>query len=235
MGKTPKKPPIAKARFSSIRPFVNFKYTGSDYQKRIIKKIYEETEGMRSQPHTLLKTKSKKNLGVAIQAAGFAPGTKWDRYIKAVPILTNGVPNTRAKVSRKGTVIVYGEFHSQEYIPFNLSALAKGGKEYVDRLLKGRSKKETYTVAAGAHFIDRELEREFVGPYVAKLMARYEKGTPGAKKHGSNWRQWLHGANAVTAKNQTKKDEYFREGSKRRKKARADNKKAKKAAAKKGR
>jgi len=231
MGKSSKKPPIAKARFSSIAPFVNFKYTGTDYQKRVIKKIYDETEGMRAQPHTLLRTKSKKNLGVAIQAAGFAPGTKWDRYIKAVPILTNGVPNTRAKVSRKGTVIVYGEFHQQEYIPFNSSALAKGGAEYVGKLLKGRSKKETYTIAAGPHFIDRELEAEFVGPYTAKLMARYEKGTPGAKKHGSNWQQWLHGANAVTAKNQSKKDEYFREGSRRRKAARKANKKA---AAKKG-
>lgn len=181
---------------------------------------------MRAQPHTLLKTKSKKNLGIAIKSGGFTPGTKWERYIKSVPILTNGVPNTRAKVSRNGTVILSGEFHTQEYIPFDGGALASGGKEYVDRLLKGRSKKETYTLAAGPHFIDRELEAEFVGPYAAKLMARYEKGTPGAKKHGSNWRQWLHGAHAITAKNQKKKDEYFREGSKRRKAARKSNKKA---------
>jgi hypothetical protein len=57
-------------------------------------------------------------------------------------------------------------------------------------------------------------------------MARYEKGTAGAKKHGSSWREWMHGANAVDAINQKRKDDYFTGGKKRREAGRKKYKKA---------
>ena len=200
---------------------------------------------MRAQPHSILRTKSQKNLNAGITAAGFTPGTKWERYIKAVPISNNGVPKTRASFDRKGNIILQGEFHRVQYIPFDALALVKDGATHIAKLTKGRSKKETYTIAAGPHFIDNEYSAGALARNVTKLMARYEKGTAGAKKHGSNWRQWLHGANAVTAINQKKKDDYFTGGKKRREPARkkytkkmietgAVIPKKKKAAAKKG-
>lgn len=200
---------------------------------------------MRAQPATLIRTKSKKNLETAIQAAGFTPGTKWTRYIKAVPIPTNGVPKTRASFDRKGNIILQGEFHRVQYIPMDPTALATQGDEYVAKITKGRGKKETYQIAAGPHLIQNEYSALALRRNVKKLMNQYEKGTPGAKKHGSNWREWMHGVNATLAINQDKYDKQLKEAPKTRKQSREKHHKKmvrtgaiipkKKAAAKKGR
>jgi len=217
MAKAPQKASIHKARFSDIRPFVNFKYTGTESNKRKIREIHRELAPMLAQPYTILKTSSKKNLSEAMEIAGFE--TKF-KSIKAVPIETLGIPKARAKF-KKGNLFIESEYQSIEFVKFNKRKLVRDGAKHAAELIaprvaalakknKRRKNKasEAYQIAAGAHFISSTYDASILPGKISALQMKYDKGTKGSKKHGgSTYRDWMTGFRVIEVNKQNPIDE----------------------------
>lgn len=218
MGKSPKKPPIAKARFSDIRPYVNFKFDNKPSTARKIRAIHKELNPMLAQPHTVLKARGKKQINLAMEIAGFDVKFK---SIKAVPVESLGIPGAKAKF-QKGAVFVFNDTQSMEYIPFNKEKLAIDGARHVNELIaprvaalekknkrrKKNKETERYQILAGPHLIKKTEHAGSLAGRITQLQMLYDTGTELSKKHGnSTYRDWMTGVRVIGVNNQHSLDE----------------------------
>ena len=161
---------------------------------------------MLSQPNVIYRTRSKENLKAAYKSAGFEkrlPG------IKAVPIATNGVPNSKVKV-RKGRVVLSSQFGEVEIIPLDQLKLATDSDKYIDSITGGTKPRDAFLIAAGKHWIEKPVSSGNLKRRVSALMAKYDKGTKGSEKHGgSTYRDWMHSVRKSKTKNQKSAEAVF--------------------------
>lgn len=212
----------ARARYSQIKPYVKFKFSDDDYTARKIKVYYDELWPLIHQPHTVYKSKSVKNLGVA----SVTLGNKRRTQLKAIPVPSGGVADLNVRV--KGGRLVVGSHHVvQKFFTFDKRKLARNGTRHVTDTIVGTPANALFKIQTGNYEINAAHSKATVAREVANLQAKYQLGaeivSPSTGeirkvKRGQQWQLWLNGLVMISAKNQKTAKQYI-----------ADQAKAKKA------
>lgn len=193
----------AKARFSQIARFVNYKFEDTDYSARKIKEDYDRLWPLIHQPHTVYKTRSKSNRVVAAQGVGL---TGREKRIKVIPVPSAGVDNVQVKV-KNGKLEIISDFVRTTVIPFNKKSLAKSGPAYVRSLVNGFNPEKTrFKIQTGNYEIAVGYHRDHIAEAVEKLKSQYQVGqlNPHGRKvkRGQGWKSWLNGLAVMEGQNQ---------------------------------
>lgn len=208
-------------RYAQIKGLVNFKYTGTAWNKRKIKKYFDELEPLISQPNTIYRPRNSGNLKIAAESAGLNPRLKG---LKAIPIFNNGVNNTKVRI-KKGRVKLVRPFEEREIILFDQEKLASEGEDYINSLLDFDAEKfegmdfeerqeffpdVTFQIMAGKHIVRRGgISLPNIAPTISQYMNNYNAPT---KKHGdTTWREWLHGVIRIESTNQKETEKVISE------------------------
>ena len=203
--------PIARRRYTQIKQFIGFRYTGTKANKAKIKAYYDELEPILRTSHGVFKGKSQRTLKAAAGAVGLNTRRDW----RQVPFVNNGDDHLRFVVSKSGKVTKVSRFAIEHQITFDMRRLAKEGASYVYSLVEdfedeiddetGEVIGPLFTVNNGPYTMDGFQDtKETLGLRVESLMQQYPK----SDKH-HYYKQWLHGATLYEPTNQIGPKEYL--------------------------
>lgn len=174
-----------------IKSFVNFNYKGdlSKYQKAKIKKYHSEIEGLRARPNYVYRPRKKENLKKAqtfSQHEMNLPGLK-------VAFIPTAVIDDKPKIrfNRKGQISVASKYVQSYLIELNRKKLAKGGEEYINKVLDENPQYKYYTISAGKFEIPSAESRYSLPGKIRFLMEKYDGEKNDEGKLMSDWRKWL--------------------------------------------
>lgn len=191
----------AKARYSQLKRYVNFKFEDTDYGARKIREIYKELWPLLHQPHTDYSPRSNSSRKIAANSVG----VKNRKSYRAIPVPSNGVEGIKVSVSG-GKLRIKSDFVEQSFIIFNKRRLARGGSKYVAGLVAGYSQKSLFKIQTGNYEIAAAHSRATVADEVAKLQLKYSVGNDVAGRgkitRSQSWHNWLNGLIKFESKNQ---------------------------------
>jgi hypothetical protein len=191
----------AKARYSQIKKYVNFKFQDTDHGARKIREIYNELWPLLHQPHTDYTPRSNRAKKVAISATGI----RQRKAYKKIPVPTSGVEGITVKV-KNDQLIVESDFLSQQFIPFNKRALAQGAANHVNKLLSKFGDRDLFKIQTGNYEIAVSYTKNFIAAEVEKLQLKYQVGAQipgrGTLTRGQSWHAWLNGVIRFEVANQ---------------------------------
>jgi hypothetical protein len=212
-------PNITAARWQAIKPYVNFKNTGTEYSKRKIREVHRILAPALKQPHTSYKSRSGDNLKLVARRTGLDDAAR-SKWLKAVPVPNNDIDPEEIKIrvvgkGRNKRVVQESRYTSTEFIDLDPDKLAVQGAAYVARRIKPYDpKKNLFQIQTGQFHMEEAFTKEVIPGRIQQMMLKY---VPGAKVQMTNsrghevrrevdentsWENWLHGLQVHTGKNQ---------------------------------
>ena len=216
---------IHAERLKAIRPFVSFNYNLnrklSKYQKRKIKKYYDEIQTLTARPIQIYRGRDPKKLK-AVQK--YSRHTQNLRELKVAFVPTGGNKVT-IKVSKSGKVTTETKHVKNEFLEFDPFQLLENPIEHAREVIEP-SKAKSFTIAAGEYEIPTGYNKDSVIDRIGSLAERYSDESK--NNHFSNW---MFGVTAHSYKRQASFNKYVND----RKKAVETGKKKRKAKKRKSR
>lgn len=197
---------IHAARMRAIRPYVSFNYDMrkplTSYQKRKIKKYYDEVQGLTARSFQTYRPRNKARLAKAMQYSG--QNKKLSEF-KAALIPTPGQSKVKVKFNKAGRLRVESQYSSSTVVPLYIDQLLTRPDAHIAEQLASVDG-NAFTIMADIHEIPQVVDRELVAREVGKLMMKY------SDDEKNNWfGNWLHGLRSHTFKNQSAIHEYLRD------------------------
>lgn len=191
-------------RLKEIRPFVNFnlnineikKGNLSNYEKRKIKRYYDEIKELTAHPHYAYKPRSQERRKAAEKFAN----QKGLNGLKAVfiPVKKDGEkPNLKFKDGEMYYTDDNTEIHAAE---FNKQALLKDPNKEINRAKKELKGSNYFTVMCGKHESIKHIrDKDTINELIIQWQTQYKETE-----------KWLNGLYGYKTKNQSSFNEYMK-------------------------
>ena len=194
---------IHAQRLKTIRPYINFDYDLrkplTEYQKRKIRKYWNEIEALTARPFHVYRPRTKKHLKKAQEYAQHEthlPG------LKVAFIPTSG-KKPRIRFNKGGNIVVSTDHVTTRILKLDTKKLIEDPVGHVNQVVERDPVAKRFSILCGRYEIANSYDRATVGLTVARLTARYDN-TDANNFHG----RWLHGLAAHHFTEQADFNEY---------------------------
>lgn len=190
-------------RLLKIRPFVDFNFninkikSGnlSEYEKKKIKKYYDEISELTAHPHYIYKPRNKDRRAAALEFANQSNLKGIKNVI--LPVDFDGA-KPKLKFNKDGLKVDYG-YTEQRAIRFNKNKLLNNPDDEINRVKNKLADANNFTVMCGKHESIKEIRtRETINKLVKDWQTQYK-----------NSALWLNGLYGYKTKNQSSFNEYI--------------------------
>lgn len=189
-------------RLKAIRSFVKFNYNLNrkltNYQKRKIKKYYDEIQTLTARPVQIYRGRDSKKLK-AVQKYSRHSTNLRDLKVAFVPISGTQV---KIKVTKSGKVTTETTHVKNEFIEFDPFLLIEDPRGHAEESIAG-SKAKSFTIAAGEFEIPTGYNEDSVIDRIEALSARYGDDTK-----NNYFANWMFGVTAHSYKRQASFNKY---------------------------
>jgi hypothetical protein len=200
---------IHSQRLKSIRKYVDFDYDLrkelTPYQKKKVKKYFDEVNELTARPFQVYRSKNKKRLETV---QGAAQHTNKLKGLKVAFIPTNGEEKLKVQFDKKGKVKLKGKYVTTTPIEFDMDLFIDNPVEETIRRLKDDSGK-AYTVQAGPHEIPTSHSKALLPDYINILTSKYTELNEDGSDNNHYFGNWLFGVNSHVFDNQTNIQDYL--------------------------